>query len=84
MGIKNLLKFLSQYDNVLKEINDDELQNKYIAIDISIILYKVIIAIRNSGADLTNNKGEIVSHILGLFNKTIYLLKKKDCSNLCF
>lgn len=77
MGIKNLLKFLSQYDNVLKEINDDELQNKYIAIDISIILYKVIIAIRNSGADLTNNKGEIVSHILGLFNKTIYLLKKK-------
>jgi|SaaInlStandDraft_6_1057023.scaffolds.fasta_scaffold00220_24 flap endonuclease-1 len=76
MGIKNLLKFLSQYENILKEINDDELKYKYIAIDISIILYKVIIAIRNSGADLTNNKGEIVSHILGLFNKTIYLLKK--------
>jgi flap endonuclease-1 len=77
MGIKNLLKFLSQYEGILKVIEDDN-NYKYekVAIDISIILYKVIIAIRNSGADLTNKKGEVVSHILGLFNKTIYLLKK--------
>ena len=76
MGIKNLLKFLSNYDGILKEINDDNFNKQKVAIDISIILYKVIIAIRNTGADLTNKKGEIVSHILGLFNKTIYLLKK--------
>ena len=76
MGIKNLLKFLSNYEGILKEINDDNFNKQKVAIDISIILYKVIIAIRNTGADLTNKKGEIVSHILGLFNKTIYLLKK--------
>ena len=76
MGIKNLLKFLSNYDGILKEIDDNNFNKQKIAIDISIILYKVIIAIRNSGTDLTNKKGEIVSHILGLFNKTIYLLKK--------
>jgi len=76
MGIKNLLKFLSNYDGILKEINDNDFKNTKVAIDISIILYKVIIAIRNTGADLTNKKGEVVSHILGLFNKTIYLLKK--------
>ena len=76
MGIKNLLKFLSNYDGILKEINDDDFKKEKIAIDISIILYKVIIAIRNTGADLTNKKGDVVSHILGLFNKTIYLLKK--------
>jgi flap endonuclease-1 len=77
MGIKNLLKFLSQYEGILKVIDDDnDYKYEKIAIDISIILYKVIIAIRNSGADLTNKKGEVVSHILGLFNKTIYLLKK--------
>ena len=77
MGIKNLLKFLSQYDDILLKIKDDDFKYEKVAIDISIILYKVIIAIRNSGADLMNKKGEIVSHILGLFNKTIYLLKKK-------
>jgi flap endonuclease-1 len=76
MGIKNLLKFLSNYEGILKEIDDNNFNKQKIAIDISIILYKVIIAIRNTGADLTNKKGEVVSHILGLFNKTIYLLKK--------
>ena len=56
MGIKNLLKFLSNYEGILKEINDDNFNKQKVAIDISIILYKVIIAIRNTGADLTNKK----------------------------
>jgi flap endonuclease-1 len=38
------------------------------------LIYKIIISVRNSGADYTNQKGEITSHILGLFNKTIELL----------
>jgi flap endonuclease-1 len=76
MGIKNLLKFLnSNYPELIKKINTNNFQGKKIAIDISILLYQVIIAIRNSGADLINMKGEITSHILGLFNKTIVLLK---------
>lgn len=77
MGIKNLLKFLSNFDDIIcKPDNDNDYKYEKVAIDISIILYKVVIAIRNSGADLTNKQGDIVSHILGLFNKTIYLLKK--------
>lgn len=75
MGIKNLLKFLSQFEGIVNKNNCNDYKYEKVAIDISIILYKVIIAIRNSGADLMNKKGEIVSHILGLFNKTIYLLK---------
>jgi flap endonuclease-1 len=76
MGIKKMLKFLnSNYPNVIKKVNDTELSGKMIAIDISILLYQVVIAIRNSGADMFNNQGEISSHILGLFNKTINLLK---------
>jgi flap endonuclease-1 len=74
MGIKNLLKFLKNYKDVIIERNINDYKGKRIAIDISILLYQVIIAIRNSGSDLVNNKGEIVSHILGLFNKTIILL----------
>jgi flap endonuclease-1 len=77
MGIKNLLKFLSSYEGIVNILeNDNDYKKEKVAIDISIVLYKVIIAIRNSGADLTNKSGDIVSHLLGLFNKTIYLLKK--------
>ena len=76
MGIKNMLKFLkTHYPNTIQFINDDNFNKKKIAIDISILLYQVIIAIRNSGADMINNQGDISSHILGLFNKTINLLK---------
>ena len=76
MGIKNLLKFLSSYTGVLTEKEPNEYYGKKIAIDISILIYQVVIAIRNSGSDLTNDKGMITSHILGLFNKTLSFLEK--------
>ncbi len=76
MGIKKMLKFLNtNYPNVIKKTSDEKLGGQMIAIDISILLYQVVIAIRNSGADMFTNQGEISSHILGLFNKTINLLK---------
>jgi len=76
MGIKNLLKFLSSYPELLIEKTPDDYHGKKIAIDISILIYQVVIAIRNSGSDLTNDKGMITSHILGLFNKTLSFLEK--------
>ena len=76
MGIKNLLKFLSEKQDIIKNINIEEYYGKKIAIDISILIYQVVISIRNSGADLTNKNGDITSHILGLFNKTINFLEK--------
>ena len=76
MGIKNLLKFLSEYSNIIQEKDIKTYYGKRIAIDISIIMYQVVIAIRNSGSDLINSKGEICSHILGLFNKTLKFMEK--------
>jgi flap endonuclease-1 len=76
MGIKYMLKFLNNFDDIVKEIDHDNFNHERVAIDISIILYQVIISIRNTGADLTNQQGDITSHILGLFNHTINLLKK--------
>jgi flap endonuclease-1 len=76
MGIKNLLKFLSEKPNIVKKINLNDYHGKKIAIDISILIYQVVISIRNSGADLTNKNGDMTSHILGLFNKTINFLEK--------
>ena len=76
MGIKNLLKFLNTHPDLVEDKNITDISGKKIAIDISILLYQVVISVRNSGADLVNKKGEITSHVLGLFNKTVKLLNK--------
>ena len=76
MGIKNLLKFLTEYNELIDIKNVKDYYGKRIAIDISILIYQMVIAIRNSGSDLTNDKGEITSHILGLFNKTLSFLDR--------
>lgn len=73
MGIKKLSKFIIE-DNLDSSINLSNLAHKRVAIDISVLLYQIIISIRNSGDDLRNNKGEVTSHILGLFNKTVWLV----------
>ena len=77
MGIKNLLKLINSYPDLPNDRKIEDFSERKVAIDISILLYQVVISIRNSGSDLTNNRGEITSHILGLFNKTIKLLEKK-------
>lgn len=77
MGIKNLLKLVNMYPDLVEEKDLSYYKNKKIAIDISILLYQVVISVRNTGSDLTNKQGEVTSHILGLFNKTIKLLENK-------
>jgi flap endonuclease-1 len=56
-------------------MNIKDFSDKRIAIDISILVYQIVIAIRNTGADLINSKGEVTSHLLGIFNKTISMLE---------
>ena len=77
MGIKNLLKLVNMYPDLVEEKDLSYYKNKKIAIDISILLYQVVISVRNTGSDLTNKQGEVTSHILGLFNKTIKLLENE-------
>jgi flap endonuclease-1 len=74
MGIKCLLKFINEMPELILNVDNSRYKFKRIAIDISILIYRIIISVRNSGADYTNQKGEITSHILGLFNKTVELL----------
>ena len=74
MGIKNLLKFLLE-NNLVETKEIIYYYGKKIGIDISILIYQSVISIRNSGSDLTNNNGELSSHILGIFNKTLNFLE---------
>ncbi|VVU95440.1 XPG I-region [seawater metagenome] len=76
MGIKNLHKLLRKWENVIQERNIQDFAGKKIAIDISILVYQIVIAIRNTGTDLVNTNGDITSHLLGIFNKTISMLEK--------
>ena len=76
MGIKNLMKVLNDHtSNAINSITYEELKNKKIAIDTSIILYQYVSAIRTSGSDLKNSNGKSTSHILGILVKTLNYLK---------
>ena len=75
MGIKNLHKLLKKCEGIIVEKKPTSYQGKKIAIDISILIYQIVIAIRNTGTDLTNSKGDITSHLYGIFNKTISMLE---------
>lgn len=74
MGIKDLHKLIKN-DNLIKIKDCREYKYRIVAVDISLVLHKIIISIRNSGNDLINSEGEVVSHITGLFNKTVNLLE---------
>ena len=76
MGIKNLLYFLSHFSDIIKEIDRNTFYGKKIAVDISILIYQVVIASKNYESKLISKNNENVSHILGLFNKTIFFLDK--------
>ena len=76
MGIKNLFKLIKKY--APKSISYKKLnsyKNNYLVLDAHMIIYQYVIAIRNSGNDLTNNDGKITSHIIGVLSKTFMLLK---------
>ena len=76
MGIKNLFKIIS--DNAPDAITEKKLKDykgKTIVLDASMIIYQFVIAIRNTGNDLENSEGKMTTHIIGVINKALMLLK---------
>jgi flap endonuclease-1 len=72
MGISGLTKLIYKHapDAITKK-KFGEFQGQTIGIDASLIIYQIVIAMRNMGCDLTNTSGEITSHLYGLFYKII-------------
>lgn len=71
MGVKltELLK--------IKEINFDDLKGKTVAIDASNHLYQFLSSIRErDGSLLKDSKGQVTSHLVGLFSRTTNLMQK--------
>uniref|UniRef100_A0A7S2TXG7 Flap endonuclease 1 n=1 Tax=Lotharella oceanica TaxID=641309 RepID=A0A7S2TXG7_9EUKA len=77
MGIKGLMKFIS--DTAPDAVKEGEIKSYFgrkVAIDASMSLYQFLIAVR-SGPDaqmLTNEAGEVTSHLQGLFHRTIRMM----------
>lgn len=81
MGIKGLMKFLQ--DNAPKSVREIQSQQAYtgrvVAIDASMCLYQFLIMIRENRSgqynNLTNEAGEVTSHIIGMLTRTIRLME---------
>lgn len=76
MGIKGLTKLLG--DNApgsMKPQNPQELFGRKIAIDASMCIYQLLVAVRMGADNLTNESGTVTSHLSGLFYRTIRLLE---------
>ncbi|OMO71487.1 XPG/Rad2 endonuclease [Corchorus olitorius] len=77
MGIKGLTKLLA--DNAPKVMKEQKFESYFgrkIAIDASMSIYQFLIVVGRSGTEmLTNEAGEVTSHLQGMFNRTIRLLE---------
>jgi len=81
MGIKGLMKFLQDAaPKSVKEVHSPQAYTgRLLAIDASMCLYQFLIMIRegSSGSyqNLTNEAGEVTSHIIGMLTRTIRLME---------
>lgn len=77
MGIKGLTKLLA--DNAPKAMKEHKFESYFgrnIAIDASMSIYQFLIVVGRSGSEmLTNEAGEVTSHLQGMFSRTIRLLE---------
>ena len=75
MGIKGLTHLLKEKSpNAIESVSLASFRDKKVAVDISIFLYKSLTNVRYNGDYLRNKDGKVVSHIIGIFNKTIQFL----------
>ncbi|KAJ3679600.1 hypothetical protein LUZ60_017611 [Juncus effusus] len=77
MGIKGLTKLLA--DNAPKSMKEQKFESYFgrkIAVDASMSIYQFLIVVGRTGMEtLTNEAGEVTSHLQGMFNRTIRLLE---------
>lgn len=76
MGIHGLSKVIG--DHAPSGSKENEIKNFFgrkIAIDASMSIYQFLIAVRSDGSQLTNEAGEITSHLMGMFYRTIRMIE---------
>lgn len=88
MGIHGLMKLLSEEcpDAIKEHDGLAPLTGRKVAIDASMAMYQFLVAVRSTGGgganvQLTNEAGEVTSHVQGMFNRTIRMMESglKPC-----
>ena len=76
MGIKGLPGLIMAIAGLsaIHSYDFSSFHKMYVAVDTSLIMYQTVIALRSKGKDLVNEKGELTSHLQGIFYKILSFL----------
>ncbi|KAJ1958207.1 Elongation of fatty acids protein 2 [Linderina pennispora] len=76
MGIKGFKQVLGDHaPKAIRRITMKSLVGRKVAIDASTSLYQFLVAVRSQGQNLTTSEGDVTSHLIGLFYRTINMLE---------
>jgi flap endonuclease-1 len=77
MGIKGLPKLIASIggETAIRSYKFSYFKGLRVSVDASLIIHQTVIAMRKSGHDMKNNKGELTSHLHGLFYKILIFLQ---------
>lgn len=76
MGVKGLMNMIKKHaPNAITNKSYKDFEAWKVALDMSLFIYKFVIAIRGKGYDLKRKDGRITSHIYGCFSKYINMIK---------
>jgi len=83
MGIQGLTKLLG--DNAPRCIKEQDFKNYFgrkIAVDASMHIYQFLAVVGRQGDQLLSNEaGEVTSHLQGMFYRTARMLEAGKCAN---
>ena len=79
MGIRGLPTLIRAIagNSAIQTYNFSKLSGMKISVDASLIIHQTVIAIRNSGKDMMNSRGELTSHLHGLYYKILIFLQNE-------
>ena len=76
MGVKGLIQLIKDYaPDAIHEYAFHDFEGYVYPIEMSMLIYQSVIAVRNTSRDLLNSKGQIVSHLQSIMYKALLCLE---------
>ena len=79
MGVKNLPKLIDDLagTTAVRSYKFSKFKRMPVAIDASLLIHQTVIAMRSTGRDMKNKRGELTGHLHGLFYKILIFLQNE-------
>lgn len=78
MGIKALPALIRKYaKDAIRQRKFSKFRGRKVAVDASLMLHQIVVAMRSGGKDMKNKKGELTSHLQGFFYKILKFLENE-------